>query len=67
MKQGPNHLITALSLSVPGCLLLLALLCPYFSFIPLSLFLCLFPWLHLLLFDLPLLIHIPCSVWLRWN
>lgn len=58
MKQRTNHLVTALSLSVPACLPPAS--SPSLSFALLSLlsldsiFVYLFPWLRLLLFDLPL-------------
>lgn len=60
MKQRTNHLVTALSVSFCPSLSPYSFSSPSLSFAllsllsPLSIFVCLFPWLHLLLFDLPL-------------
>lgn len=60
MKQRTNHLVTALSVSFCPSLSPSRFSSPLLSFAllsllsPLSIFVCLFPWLRLLLFDLPL-------------
>lgn len=60
MKQRTNHLVTALSVSFCPSLSPSSFSSPSLSFAllsllsPFSIFVCLFPWLRLLLFDLPL-------------
>lgn len=60
MKRGTNHLVTALPVSFcpslsPSCFSSPSLSFALLSLLsPVSIFVCLFPWLRLLLFDLPL-------------